>query len=68
MSGDYGGYQAIVNEANDLAEDERQRPLLSCPSCGTPLVTRADGMRACPTGDYRTWAQTWGEAAAEARP
>lgn len=45
--------QAIRQEQRQMAEVERNAPLVACPRCGTPLDVR-DGIRNCPMGDFRT--------------
>lgn len=52
---DYGGFGAIVKEAQKLAEMERVKPEVACPLCGSPLQF-ARGLANCPMGHYRTQA------------
>jgi hypothetical protein len=51
---DWGGLRGILDEAKQLAEEERQRPEVACPLCGTPLDENARGEKNCPMGHYRT--------------
>lgn len=51
---DWGGLRGIVEEAKQVAERERSRPLVDCPNCGTPLQKNTRGQVNCPMGDF--WA------------
>ncbi len=62
MGRDWGGLRGIVEEAKQIAETDRARPLIDCPICGTRLQRNARGEGDCPLGHYRTTAQTWGDA------
>lgn len=53
MSGrDWGGLRPILDEAKQLAEEERNRPLIDCPICGTPLDKNERGQVNCPMGHF----------------
>lgn len=60
MTSDYGGYGAILKEAQQIEEEERAKPIVDCPVCGTPLDKNARGEVNCPMGHYR--------ASSDARP
>jgi len=48
---DFGGYGAIVREAQKIAETE---PLeVACPLCGEVLDVNKAGVKNCPLGHYR---------------
>lgn len=49
---DWGGYGAVLAEAQGLADAERARPLVDCPRCGTPLSRNGDGELDCPLGHF----------------
>lgn len=52
---DWGGLRAILGEAKQLAEEERNKQPEACPNDGTPLVFNERlSILACPMGDYRT--------------
>lgn len=54
MTSDFGGLRAILDEAKQLAEEERNREIEACPNDGTPLVRNERlNMLACPMGDFR---------------
>lgn len=53
MSGDFGGLRRIIDEAKQIAEDERTRPLIDCPQCGEPLDENSRGEKNCPLGHGR---------------
>ena len=55
---DWGGLRGIIDEARDLAREERDRVEVDCPLCGTPLDFNAHGEGNCPMGHYRTSAST----------
>lgn len=59
---EWGGLRRIVEEAREISRQDKERPLVECPICGTRLQRNARGEADCPFGDYRTTAQTWGEA------
>jgi hypothetical protein len=60
---EWGGLRGILNEARAIDDELRNKPLLDCPRCGTPLTPprASDGCRACPMGHFQTWAKTQGE-------
>lgn len=45
---------SITKEAREIAEQERQRPLVACPVCGALLQSNAKGVLNCPMGHFRT--------------
>ena len=47
---DWGGLGAIIREA----QAEVPRPLVDCPTCGTPLQFNRAGVGGCPMGHFRT--------------
>jgi hypothetical protein len=52
---DYGGFRAILEEAKQIAQEERNKQPEACPNDGTPLVFNERlGMLGCPMGDFRT--------------
>ena len=53
MTQDWGGLRSIIDEAKQLAEDERLNPSPACPLCGTVLDVNSRGWRNCPLGHYR---------------
>lgn len=55
MTGDWGGYRAIFEEAWELAEQERRNPPAVCPIDGELLVYNQRRREwGCPLGNYRT--------------
>ena len=50
---DYGGFGAIVREAQQIEADERDRKESACPLCGEILERNRAGVPACPLGHYR---------------
>lgn len=50
---DYGGLRGIIDEAKQIDAEERTRPLLDCPLCGTPLQTNSRGEKSCEMGHFR---------------
>lgn len=59
---EWGGLRRIVEEAREIRDFDRDRPLIECPICGTRLDRNVRNEANCPMGHYRTSAQTWGEA------
>lgn len=55
MNRDWGGFRAIIDEANALAEEnrERERNPVDCPKCGALLQVNSRGERDCPMGHWR---------------
>ena len=51
---DFGGYKALRTQARNEQQEWREQPLVDCPVCGTVLDVRADGLKNCPLGHYRT--------------
>ena len=49
---DFGGFGAIVKEAQGLAAAEREKPLVDCPVCGEPLQKNARGQVNCVYGHF----------------
>lgn len=47
---DYGGFGAIVKEAQAIADAERDRPAIDCPKCGALLKVNREGAKNCPMG------------------
>lgn len=52
MTSDFGGLRGIVEEAKQLARDERAKPLIDCPVCGEPLDKNERGAVNCPLGHF----------------
>lgn len=51
---DWGGLRGIIDEARDIARDERERPLVDCPVCGTTLQKNERLQQlGCPLGHFR---------------
>jgi hypothetical protein len=50
---DFGGLKGIVEEARQLEREERAKPLVDCPVCGTPLDKNSRGEVNCPMGHFR---------------
>ena len=61
MSGDFGGYKALAQQAAKERKEWSQEPLIDCPVCGEVLDVRANGLKNCPLGHYRTRAATKGQ-------
>ncbi len=55
---DWGGYRAIIDEAREIEREEKQRPLVDCPICGTPLDKNERGELNCNMGHFRAPAGT----------
>jgi hypothetical protein len=53
MRREWGGFGAILSEAEALDETLRETPRLACPRCGTPLDVNGEGAVNCPMGHYR---------------
>lgn len=53
MTREWGGLGKIVEEAKQLDADEKARPLVDCPLCGTPLDKNSAGAVNCPMGHFR---------------
>jgi len=53
MMNDWGGLRGIIDEAKQLDADEKARPLVDCPICGTVLQTNTRGAASCPLGHFR---------------
>lgn len=49
---DYGGFGAIVREAQTIAENPPKE--VACPRCGELLKFNPAGIGSCPFGHYRT--------------
>lgn len=49
---DYGGFGAIIKEAQAIADVER--PIVACPRCGTRLDVNKNGVKNCPLGHWRS--------------
>jgi hypothetical protein len=47
MADGWYGLLDILDEAAELARDERSRPPIACLDCGEPLRTGPDGERFC---------------------
>lgn len=54
MTGDYGGFRSIIDEARELANEERAREQVDCPLCGAPLDKNERGVKNCPLGHWRS--------------
>lgn len=50
---DWGGLGGIIDEAKQIAAENRAAPLVDCPLCGTPLDVNARGMKSCSMGHFR---------------
>lgn len=50
---EWGGLRAIIEEAKEIAREEREAPLIDCPICGTPLDKNSRGQLNCPMGHFR---------------
>jgi hypothetical protein len=51
---DFGGYRQIIEEARQLEQEQRAKPLVDCPICGAVLVySEKRGLVSCPMGHYR---------------
>lgn len=50
---DWGGLRGIIDEARELEREEKSRPLVDCPQCGTPLDVNSRGEKNCPMGHGR---------------
>lgn len=53
MSNDFGGLRGIIEEARQTDREERARPLIDCPICGTLLDENSRGEKNCPMGHFR---------------
>jgi hypothetical protein len=52
---DWGGYRALMQEAREIAEEERKQPPQACPLDGTPLEFHPKkNVWFCPMGNYQT--------------
>ena len=49
---DFGGLGGIIKEAQALAEQQKSRPIVDCPVCGTPLQKNSRGQVNCPMGHF----------------
>ena len=49
---DYGGLRAITEEAKRLLEEDRAKPLIDCPICGSRLDKNSRGAVNCPLGHF----------------
>ena len=61
---DWGGLRGIIDEARELAREERDRVEEACPLCGTPLDFNAQGAGNCPMGHWRSAPGIRGNASA----
>lgn len=52
---DYGGFGAIVKQAQAYADEERRREAdpVACPRCGLLLDVNSNGTKNCRMGHYR---------------
>lgn len=62
MSGDFGGYKALMTQASTERKEWSDQPLIDCPVCGEVLDVRPNGLKNCPLGHYRTRAATKAQA------
>lgn len=45
-------FLAIIKEAREIDEQDKARPLVDCPVCGTRLDKNSRGAVNCPMGHY----------------
>lgn len=50
---DWGGLRGILDEAKQIAEEQRQHVSPDCPVCGEPLQVNSRGERNCVYAHYR---------------